>query len=291
MLTKKVSCRLWVLGLAIVSALPAAELQKETLGAWEQQVRAADSAMSKRVLPGHPFLWIDEAPNRRQQLRDGEFLISKVGTPAPQKVPFGLIHHWVGAAFFPNVKLEDVLAVVRDYTHYKDYYKPNVIDSQMLRHTAGDDQFSMLIMNKALFLKMALAGEYEARYAQAASNRWYSIASTSRLQEVEGYGESNERKLPEDEGSGYVWRMHSIARYEESDGGVYVEMETMALSRDIPAALRWMVDPIVQRVAKSAMTTSLRQTQDAVISSSRTASATSFSRNGSMEALLPASRR
>ena len=46
---------------------------------------------------------------------------------------------------------------------------------------------------------------------------------------------------------------------KSSDGGVYVEMETMALSRDIPAALRWMVDPIVQRVAKSAMTTSLRQ--------------------------------
>ena len=37
--------------------------------------------------------------------------------------------------------------------------------------------------------------------------------------------------------------------YEAVDGGVYVETEAMELSRDIPAARRWMVGPIVRRVA------------------------------------------
>jgi hypothetical protein len=51
---------------------------------------------------------------------------------------------------------------------------------------------------------------------------------------------------------------------EERDGGVYIELEAMVLSRDIPAALRWVVDPIVRRVSRSSLETSLQQTADAV---------------------------
>jgi hypothetical protein len=48
-------------------------------------------------------------------------------------------------------------------------------------------------------------------------------------------------------------------------------MEVMALSRDIPAAVRWVVDPVVRRVAKAAMVTSFRQTLGAVRSSGQMA--------------------
>jgi hypothetical protein len=164
-----------------------------------------------------------------------------------------------------------VFGVVRDYVHYKDYYNPAVIDSRTIQQTSGADRFSMLLMNKALFLKTALDSEYESSYKQAGSQKWYSVATAVRLQEVEDYGQAGERKLPSDAGSGYVWRLHSITRYEEADGGVYVEMEAMALSRDIPAAVRWLVDPIVRRVSKGAIVTSLRQTLDAVSSSPQVA--------------------
>jgi len=55
---------------------------------------------------------------------------------------------------------------------------------------------------------------------------------------------------------------------EQRDGGVYVEMEVAALSRDIPVAVRLVVDPIVRRVARSSMLTSIKQTQDAVLGNS-----------------------
>jgi hypothetical protein len=45
---------------------------------------------------------------------------------------------------------------------------------------------------------------------------------------------------------------------------VYIELEAIALSRDIPAALRWAVEPIVRRVSRSSLDTSLQQTKDAV---------------------------
>jgi hypothetical protein len=259
------------LGLATMAALRAAELKQETLSAWDQYVQSADGAMRARLRPGHPFLWIDEEPDRRRQLRAGGILTISASEHNPKKVPSGLIHHWLGAAFIPNTKLNNVLGVVRDYGRYKDYYNPSVIDSRTIRRAPEVDRFSTLLMNKALFLKIALENECESSYVPAGPGRWYSIATTVRVQEIEDYGQASEHKLPSGEGSGYIWRLHGITRYEEGDGGVYMEIEAMALSREIPGAMRWAVDPIVRRVSKGSLITSLRQTQDAVSASGQVA--------------------
>jgi hypothetical protein len=96
------------------------------------------------------------------------------------------------------------------------------------------------------------------------AQRWYLVADATRVQEVENYGQPDERLLPPDRGKGYVWRLHTITRYEERNGGVYVEMETIALSREVPAAVRWMINPVVARFSRSELMMSLRQTRDAV---------------------------
>lgn len=259
--------RFWAFGLTLVTAAYAAALKPETVAAWNRYVESADAAMETRLQPGNSFLRIDEAPDRRRKVREGEILVTSVGA-SPKQVASGLIHHWMGAAFLPDATVSDVLGVVRDYAHYKDYYNPVVIDSHTIRQTPGADRFSMLMMNKSLFAKIAIESECESSYVQAGPGRWYSIASAVRLQEIEDYGRPGERKLPSGEGSGYIWRLHTITRYEESDGGVYIELEAMALSRDIPAAARWVVDPIVRRASKGALVTSLRQTADAVCCSS-----------------------
>jgi hypothetical protein len=139
-----------------------------------------------------------------------------------------------------------------------------VIESKTLRQERAQDQFSLLLMNKAVLTRTALDSDYGSRYYRIDSKRAYSISDTTRVQEIENFGLPNERKLPADQGSGYMWRLHSITRFEERDGGVYIEVEAIALSRDIPVAVRWVVDPIVKRVSRSSIATSLRQTQDAV---------------------------
>lgn len=264
----------WLLlfGLAIAPALSAADLKPETIEAWERYVETADTAMQARLQQGHPFLWIDESTGRRARLRAGDILAMQVGEHNPKKVPSGLIHHWMGAAFFPGASADDVFGVIRDYDRYQDVYNPTVLRSRAIRQTTGLDRYSMLLMNKSLFLKTALDSEYLSSYCSAGSHKWYSFATAIHIHEVEDYGQSDQRTLPPDEGSGYIWRLHSISRYEEADGGVYVEVEAMALSRDIPAAVRWVVDPIVRRVSRGAILTSLRQTLDAVDSSRQTAS-------------------
>ncbi len=78
-----------------------------------------------------------------------------------------------------------------------------------------------------------------------------------------GYGHSGERLLPPDQGNGFIWRLHSIARYEERDGGVYLELEVLALTREILASLRWFVNPVVSHLSIISLRTALRQTREA----------------------------
>ena len=250
----------WLLALQTASA---SELKQETLSAWDEYVQAANARMAERLHPDNCFLLIDEAPERARQVRSGGIVVWPADK-TPQRIASGLVHDWMGAIFVPNARVQDVFSVVRDYDHYKEFYAPGVVTSQGNRHSDGRDQFSMLLTSKSGPARTALDSDYESTYFQVDSRRWYSVSYTTRVQEIEEYGQPGEHRLPLDQGHGYIWRLYSITRFKERDGGVYIEVEGIALSRDIPAAVRWVVDPIVRRFSKSSVTATLKQTQEAV---------------------------
>lgn len=117
-------------------------------------------------------------------------------------------------------------------------------------------------MRKALFTTAVFDVEYETLYHQVDQHRWYSIAHTRSIRQILNHGEANEQALPPDDGNGFLWRGCSFISFEEADGGVYVEEESMALSTTIPIAFRWLVEPYVERVAKSLVTVWLTQARD-----------------------------
>lgn len=244
--------------------LNAATLKSETVAAWDDYLQTVNTDLQDRIRPGGTFLWTFENAERAAKVRSGKIVVSPAPGPNPKKVPDGLIHHWIGAAFLPNFKLNDILGVTRDYDHYKEFYRPSVIESKTIARNGSDEEFSMRIMNKAFFLKTALDTDYQATNVRLDDHRFYSISKTTRVQEIEEYGQPSEHQVPEGEGSGYIWRLYSIARFERRDTGVYVELEVIALSRDIPATLRFVVDPIVRRVSRNSLLISLQQTEEAV---------------------------
>jgi hypothetical protein len=249
-----------------------AELKKETLQAWNAYIQAANSQMVDRAQD--PFLWVDAVPERSHSVLGGEILVAPIGQQNPKPVPYGLIHDWIGAAFIPHAKLEEVLVAARDYGHYKEFYKPDVIDSKSLGTTGTCDKYWMLVANHGALVSTAIEGEYEACYHRLDDRRWYSIAHTTRMREIRRFAQPGALELSSDQASGYIWRIYSFARFEERDGGVYVELEVIVLSRDIPVAVRWVVNPIVRRVSKNAMLTSLRQMEEAIDSAARAANQT-----------------
>src|ERR1700733_5114911 len=127
-------------------SLGAATLKPETKEAWDAYLQAANAAMQARLQPGAHFLWLDEEPGRAEDIRTKGPYIAPVGPHIPKKVPSGLIHDWLGAGFVPNVKIEDIVRILRDYDRYKDIYQPGVIASISHGTDGARDLFSMRLV-------------------------------------------------------------------------------------------------------------------------------------------------
>ena len=242
------------------------ELSEQTRAAWDNYIGSHISSRCLRVNGNKSaFLSVRELPEGSARLRTGQILIWREKDEQPAHVPHGLIHDWIGAVFIPNATIEDVLAVLRDYDRYPKIYSPAVIKATKLESTPTDDDFSMLLMQKVLFVTAALQGEYKTRYVQIDATHWYSLSQSTSLQEIEHFGQPDMRILPPDRGPGYVWRLFTLAKFEEANDGVYIELEALGLSRDVPTVLRWLVEPVVERVPKDSMRTTLEETRKAVL--------------------------
>ena len=239
-------------------------LQPQTLAAWNEYIQATNARLEHDIREGNSFLAIDRDPGLSARLRNGEIAISAAGNDGHTAVPRGLITDWVGDIFVPNARLGDVVAQLNDYDRYRQFFKPTVVDAHLLSHAGAEYRFSLVLQKKVLFVMPVLEGEYESQTTKLDEHRWYTVSQTTRLQDVENYGEPSQRKLPPDQGHGYIWRIYNITRFEERDGGVYIEIEAIALSRDVPAGLHWLIDPVVRRLPKNSLAATLQQTRDAV---------------------------
>ena len=242
----------------------AVELERTTERAWQEYVRRAATRMQERLGGGRSFLWMDEAPDGARRVQHGEIVVAPLVGRGTQPVPNGLIHDWIGAVFIPNGTIEGLLRLVHDFGRYKDIYKPVVTDSWSLDSGTAEQEFSMVWHRHVLFVNTAIRGRYRAHDVIINSHRGYRIVEAIALQQIEDYGRPSEHVLPPDTGGGFIWRFYSISRYEERDGGVYLEIEAIVLSRDIPSSLRWLVTPVVNHLSVTSMSTTLRQTRKAV---------------------------
>jgi hypothetical protein len=92
----------------------------------------------------------------------------------------------------------------------------------------------------------------------------YSISRSTRIAEIEAPGTSRERAFPAGEEHGFLWRQNTYWSYREGDGGLYVEIESVSLSRSIPNGLGWAVRPFVQSVPQESLEFTLRSACNAV---------------------------
>jgi hypothetical protein len=243
----------------------AINLKHETAQAWDEYIGGVNIRIKQCASASNSFLWVDGAPGRGASVRSKHIVVSPGAEHVPIKVPFGLIHHWIAATFMPDVSIADVLRVVRDYSRYEDFYRPGVIDSKSIDINPDKDRFSLVLMNKPFFKKTALDSDDEASYVRVDDHRLYMVSRTTRIREIAEFGAPGAHTLPRDEGTGIIWRLFSVVRFAERDGGLYIEVEAIALSRDIPGALRAVAGPIVRHVSKEALVTALKETEAAVL--------------------------
>jgi len=86
------------------------------------------------------------------------------------------------------------------------------------------------------------------------------VSRSIRIAEVESAGTSEEHEKPVGHDRGFLWKLNSYWTYEEFGDGQLVTWESISLSRSVPAALRWFVQPLVERASRQAMVDTLEST-------------------------------
>ncbi len=251
----------WILAAALL-VLPAAaaELKPETVAAFERYIHQTE----QRLDAHRGQLWADESPARAQRVRGGELVVQPFHAKALIDVPHGLIHDWIGAAFLPGVTVAQTLAFVEDYDRHKEYYKPEVVDSRLLSHE-GDHYRVFLRLLKKKIVTVVLDTEHDVQYERIDPTAWRSISRTVRISEVSNPGSREEKIQPPGTGQGFLWKLHSYWRFQERDGGTWIECQAISLTRDVPAGLGWLVEPIIKNLPRDSLQNTLKATRAALV--------------------------
>jgi hypothetical protein len=59
--------------------------------------------------------------------------------------------------------------------------------------------------------------------------------------------------------------MAAYWRFLERDGGTYVQSESVSLTRTVPAALAWLVDPFIKEIPRESLDAILKDTRKGVL--------------------------
>ena len=249
----------------------ATDLQSKTVAAFDHYVAMTESQINTDLRRGRFFV-IDRLPEAERKqayaaLRRGDVHIEQLRTTDDGRalpLPDGLAHHWVGLAYIPGVTLIDALTVLRDADHYQEVFKAAVRRSRLVSSTDNSLQISEQFYRKTIVTVSANA-DFDAHYRFLGPHRLVCESYSTRIAEVEHAGEASEHELPVGSDHGYLWRLNSFWHLEEKDGGVYMQVEFISLSRSVPAMFMWVVQPFLKSVPHGILETMLTTTRSTVI--------------------------
>ena len=145
------------------------QLQPEADAAFNHYIQLTEQRMDKDLSDGR-FLTLGRTA--RTNIATQETRTLENGKEIP--VPHGEIHHWTGAVFLPGVTLARARALKQDYDNYKTVYKPDVIDSRLIKRT-GDEFEVFLKLSKKQIVSVMYNTNYRVRYYSPDPKKLYLI--------------------------------------------------------------------------------------------------------------------
>jgi hypothetical protein len=261
----------WILPGLFGISVRAADLKPETVAAFDHYVMLTEARMDDDVRLNQ-FLAIDRLPDSQRkeaydQLQRGQIYIEELHTREdhhPIHVSGGLIHHWVGVIFIPKATLSETDAVLDDYENEPEIYKPEIRRAKLIERNGDESKICIQLYNKSI-VTVVLNDYSDVIETRIGSTRIQSISRSTRIAEVQDPGGPNEHERTDGNDHGYMWRLYSYWRIEEKDGGVYVQNESITLSRTVPPLLAWLVNPLTKSIPRDVLSHLLTNTQNAVM--------------------------
>lgn len=213
--------------LAVLAVLPLADAApaRVTLEAWQRYAAEVEARLNRTRSDARPIT---------------DALVANGESVA---VPSGTISHWRGSVFVRGVTLDRLLAGLM-----QPGTPPPQVDVVASRVLARDGQSLRVYVR--LVRHAIVTATYDTEHVMTFTRQTRTLATArsvaTRIEELGG----GDR--------GFLWRLQSYWRYEERLGGVLVELESLTLSRSIPAVVRPVAMPFVTQVARESMSRTLQ---------------------------------
>jgi hypothetical protein len=179
------------------------------------------------------------------------------------QVSGGLMHHWRAAALVPGANPQDLLTLLRDYSHLDRYYAPQVVSSHAL---SDDGKRAMLAMrfNEHRVVTVVLDAEFETQSGLDGAERGYSYSRSTHIWQIDQPGSAREHRRTEGADDGFFWRLNSYWSFEQRPEGLLMECEAVSLTRDVPAGLGWLIMPVIETLPRASLEFTLTATKNAL---------------------------
>jgi putative flippase GtrA len=197
--------------------------QPDTVLAWERYVAATETRLERTRMS------VGSREKRTHAIAaDG----------ASIHVPSGTISDWRGSVFIPRITLDRLLHGLQHPGTPPP--QADVVSSRVLERTPDSLRLSIRLVRRAI-VKVTYDTQHEMQF-----RRWTPALATARsvATRIEELGGDDH---------GFLWRLHSYWRYEEIDGGVMVDLESLTLSRNVPSLVRPIAAPLVNAIARESM--------------------------------------
>jgi len=263
-LRKGLRIRTGLVGVLLLSACAAGsgEAPAAATAAFNAYVGKAESRLAEQHRSPNGFLVSVRSNSQTDlRLRQGELIIEPLTPASESGLPGAMLHHWRGTAFVRGATAGDFERLMKGFSGYPQRFSPQVVRADVDLPNGGQipDHFtaSMRVRQRHV-ITVVMDTTYDISYGRLDSQHGYSVSRSTHISEIASAGTAQEHALGNDEEHGFLWRQNIYWSYEERDGGLYMQVESISLTRAIPAGLGWIVRPYVESVPRESLEFTLR---------------------------------
>jgi hypothetical protein len=229
--------------------------------AFDRYLSTLESRLARQHASPNAFLApLTSVPHADERLHKGELIIEELTPSTDRDLPGAMLHHWRGTAFAPGARAADFERLLKDFNAYPQHYAPQVLQAKMLSQ-AGNDHFRVWMRARQRHvIEVVMDTTYDVTFGRLDPLHGYTISRSTKISEIDSPGTGKERELSPGEDHGFLWRLNTYWSYEERKDGLYIQIETVSLTRSIPQGLGWAVRPFIESVPRESLEATLRST-------------------------------
>lgn len=221
----------------------ASEAPPQAVEGYRAYIDSVETRLAAQQSAAESFL----CPTDQVRLNGGELIVERL-TAAGAGPPGASIHDWRGSAFVPGARAKDFERLLMDFDNYPKNFAPQVLEARILARDGGRVQAWMRMRQKR-GLAVILDATYDVTFAHLDAAHGASTSRSVRITQIEPAGNAFD---------GLLWRQNTYWSWEERDGGLAIQVESVSLTRSIPRGLGWAIGPFAESIPRQELEFALR---------------------------------